>query len=79
MAYGAPIISIDTVFSREVLNNKYGLFFIKRKDKLLNLIKRIEKNPNLLINVALRTKWLQNNYNWDMTTQMYQTVFLDEK
>ena len=77
LAYGCAILALDTVFSREVLNNgEYGLFFTKVKTNLSTLINYIENNPEILI--TLRTKSrnrVLENYTWEKITRQYFDLF----
>lgn len=77
LAYGCAIIALDTRFSREVLDNgKYGVYFNKYDDSLIDLIKSLEDNPNI---ISAQRKISRNRitecYTWEKITDQYIELF----
>ena len=81
MAYGCAILALDTPFNKEMLqNNKYGLFFKKKKRDVTFLINYCEEENNLIKKLRFESvKGINDKYNWDVITQKYLDVFLDLK
>ena len=77
LAYGNAIVALDTVFSREVLQNgEYGKFFSKKQDSLKNLIIRIEEHPDELIEFRKKSRQrIINHYTWEKITEQYIELF----
>jgi glycosyltransferase involved in cell wall biosynthesis len=73
MANGCAIGAIDTVFSREVLqNDKFGTYFKKNKVSLIDWFQWAESNPLRLMEYrALVSKGLNEKYDWDLVTDLY--------
>ena len=73
MANGCAIGAIDTVFSREVLqNDKFGTYFKKNKVSLIDWFQWAESNPLKLTELrALVSKGLNEKYDWDLVTDLY--------
>ena len=73
MANGCAIGAIDTVFSREVLqNDTFGTYFKKDIYALSNWFQWAEANPEKL--TALRSmvsNGLNEKYDWDLVTELY--------
>ena len=73
MANGCAIGAIDTVFSREVLqNDTFGTYFKKDTYALSNWFQWAEANPEKL--TALRSmvsNGLNEKYDWDLVTELY--------
>ena len=73
MANGCAIGAIDTVFSREVLqNDTFGTYFKKDRYALSNWFQWAEANPEKL--TALRSmvsNGLNEKYDWDLVTELY--------
>jgi len=73
MVNGCAIGAIDTVFSREVLQNEIlGTYFQKNTDSITHWFQWAEANPSKLI--ALKNKVRQGmneKYNWELVTDLY--------
>jgi len=79
LAYGAPIIALDTVFNREVLlNDKHGIFFTKNIGDLKSILEKNEKNSDKLLNLKNTSRErIIKNYTWEKITQQYIDLFHD--
>ena len=79
LAYGCAIMAIDTVFSREVLENgEYGMFFKKEPDDLKNLINTIEIGSDRLSEFRQKSRQrITENYTWDKITSQYLSLIKD--
>ena len=77
LSNNAKILALDTVFTREVLdNNKYGLFFDKKYKSVKNLIDDIEKNSNSLLFLEGKgVNRIKERYNWARIINLYSTTF----
>ncbi|WP_132051658.1 DUF1972 domain-containing protein [Pseudocnuella soli] len=77
LAYGCPIMALETVFSREVLlNGRYGLFFSKDLGSLSTLIDRSEQQIGLLEQLrALSRERINEQYTWEKIAQQYYNLF----
>jgi glycosyltransferase involved in cell wall biosynthesis len=73
MANGCAIGAIDTVFSREVLqNDQFGTYFKKDIYALSNWFQWAEANPEKLSALRLIvSKGLNEKYDWDLVTDLY--------
>jgi glycosyltransferase involved in cell wall biosynthesis len=73
MANGCAIGAIDTVFSREVLqNDQFGTYFNKDKYALSNWFQWAEANPEKLSALRLIvSNGLNEKYDWDLVTDLY--------
>jgi len=73
MANGCAIGAIDTVFSREVLqNNQFGTYFKKDIYALSNWFQWAEGNPEKLSALRLIvSNGLNEKYDWDLVTDLY--------
>jgi len=73
MANGCAIGAIDTVFSREVLqNNQFGTYFKKDIYALSNWFQWAEANPEKLSALRLKvSNGLNEKYDWDLVTDLY--------
>ena len=73
MANCCAIGAIDTVFSREVLqNDKFGTYFKKNKVSFIDWFQWAESNPLKLTELrALVSKGLNEKYDWDLVTDLY--------
>ena len=73
MVNGCAIGAIDTMFSREVLQNEIlGTYFQKNTDSITHWFQWAEANPSKLI--ALKNKVRQGmneKYNWELVTDLY--------
>lgn len=79
LAYGSPIIAIDTVFSREVLNDEeFGILFKKESGKLTELVNEIERDPHYLIHLKEHSRnRIIENYTWDKISNQYYKLLND--
>ena len=77
LSNNAKILALDTVFTREVLDNdKYGLFFDKKSKNIKNLIDDIEQNPNSLLFLEGKgIDRIKERYNWARIINLYSTTF----
>lgn len=76
MATGCAIIALDTRFNREMLNNKYGVFFDKNKITLKSKIEFFEKNINFVYELRKKSiNGITKTYNWDHITERYLLIF----
>jgi glycosyltransferase involved in cell wall biosynthesis len=73
MANGCAIGAIDTVFSREVLqNDQFGTYFKKDIYALSNWFQWAEANPEKLSALRLiLSNGLNEKYDWDLVTDLY--------
>ena len=78
LASNIPIFALDTVFSREVLDNdKYGFLFVKEKNFLANLIKSKEKNSKEIEHYRDKTfERINDFYKWDEIVSKYYNIFI---
>ena len=77
MGYGNCILALDTVFNREVLDDA-GLFFPKDQHALSELIRRVERDPQLVL--ELRRKGparIQERYTWEKVSDQYERLFIE--
>lgn len=77
LSNNAKILAIDTVFSREVLNNgEYGLFFKKNNDSIKTLIQEIENDNSKIASFEGNgVKRINEKYNWRRISQLYRQTF----
>jgi glycosyltransferase involved in cell wall biosynthesis len=77
LAYGCAIIALDTVFTREMLENgKYGIFFEKTRNNLAELIDKIENTPDELSKFReISRERILDNYTWSKVTNQYARLF----
>ena len=73
MANGCAIGAIDTVFSREVLqNDTFGTYFKKDIYALSNWFQWAEANPEkLTVLRSMVSNGLNEKYDWDLVTELY--------
>ena len=73
MANGCAIGAIDTVFSREVLqNDSFGSYFKKDTASLSKWFQWAEENPTKLDEVRrIVSNGLNQKYDWDLVTDLY--------
>ena len=69
------IISLDTVFNREMLKNKKVIFFKKKIFSITNSIKLFESSHHELIKINKKYK-LPEKYRWNFIVQKYIDEFL---
>lgn len=79
LANGCVIIALDTVFSKEVLNDgKYGIFFTKHPNNLRDCINDLENNAYQL--EELRNSACDRiiaNYTWEKVVNEYKALFYE--
>ncbi len=77
MAYGCAILALDTVFSREMLQNgKFGIFFKKELFSITKQIDYCEKENTLMSKLRQESvNGITEKYNWDFVTKEYLKVF----
>ena len=73
MANGCAIAALDTVFSREVMqNNQFGYFFQKNASSAKDWFNWAEQNKEALsTRRALITNGITEKYTWDTVTNLY--------
>ena len=73
LAYCAPILAIDTVFSREVLSDgKYGKFFEKKDGALTSLMESTESDPVSFLQLKdISRERITASYTWDKISNQY--------
>lgn len=78
LAYGCPILAIDTVFSKEVLDNyKYGIPFSKKGDLLTNQINTIDQLENKRVELkTIGVIRINERYTWTRIAKLYQDLFI---
>jgi len=67
------IIALDTIFNREMLENKKSIFFDKSFISISNSIKSFEKKYNSLKNNFYK---IPKKYNWDNIADEYLQLFI---
>ena len=79
LAYGCGIIAIDTVFSREMLDNdNYGFLFKQEEGALTLIIENTEKNTAKLVSYREKSRTrITNNYTWEKIVNQYVDFFDD--
>ena len=80
LAYGAPILALNTIFSKEVLDeSKYGILFDKKKGKLSNIILNIEKDIKITNSLReISRDKINTIYNWEMVSREYKKLIMKE-
>ena len=68
------IIALDTVFNREMLENKKSVFFKKSFKSIVNSINSFESNHLELINSNVNYQ-IPSIYDWDVIAKKYETEF----
>jgi len=73
MANGCAVLALDTVFSREVLqNDQYGYYFSKNRNAVQQLIEWAEQNPALLEQRRAHIpEGITEKYTWETVTDLY--------
>lgn len=76
MANRCAILALDTVFNREMLHEgEFGLFFDKSQNSLINKMKEIEAQPQIVNYLSeIVSKGLTDKYNWDNVVQQYLNI-----
>ena len=76
LAYGCAIMALDTPFTREMLDSKFGLFFSKKSRNLQEQIRKVENKPNQLIELRKKSRErIEENYTWEKITKQYFEFF----
>ena len=70
------ILALDTVFNREMLENKKSIFFSKNENSIIEKIYEFELNYDRLIKKNISYK-LPKKYKWDFISNQYLKVFND--
>jgi glycosyltransferase involved in cell wall biosynthesis len=73
MAYGAAVAALDTVFSREVLQNEnLGYYFTKDTNSIITFIEAAEgKNIDIQGRKNRIREGISSNYHWDTIATLY--------
>jgi len=75
MGYGNLVLALDTVFNREVLADT-GLFFSKDVKDLVQLMRRVEDDPQLVNDLRAKApRRVQTEYSWDRISEQYDQLF----
>lgn len=74
---GCAVCALDTVFSREVLEEgKYGLLFSKRRGDLRATLSWMERSPKFLEGMRSRSpQRIVERYTWGIVTAQYLRLF----
>jgi glycosyltransferase involved in cell wall biosynthesis len=77
LAYGCAVLALDTVFTKEMLeNDKYGMFFTKKENNLKGLLEKIEYEETLLDSYRKKSRErIRENYTWEKITNEYIALF----
>jgi glycosyltransferase involved in cell wall biosynthesis len=77
LGYGCAVCALDTVFSREVLQDgEYGLFFTKKDDNLRGIIDGMEMGTEQVEGLRAKSRRrIVENYTWDQIAGQYQALF----
>ena len=77
LSNNAKILALNTVFTREVLDNdKYGLFFEKNSSSISKLVNEIEESPSILNKfIDKGVIRIKERYNWKRIITLYSNVF----
>ena len=77
LSNNAKILALNTVFTREVLDNdKYGLFFEKNSSSISKLVNEIEESSSLLNKfIDKGVIRIKERYNWKRIITLYSNVF----
>ncbi len=68
------ILALDTVFNREMLDNKKSILFNKSENSISNKINEFENTHNKLVQQNIKCK-LPKKYDWDFISNQYLKVF----
>lgn len=81
LAYSCPILAIDTVFSKEVLDNyKYGIPFTKNESELSTLINTISEKDVKRANLKkIGPDRIKERYTWGRISSLYAELFSKNK
>ena len=77
MAYGSAILALNTLFNKEMLqNNKFGIFFKKDLNSLIDKIEYCEKNSEEIEKMRkISTDGIVKKYQWSYIVDQYIKVF----
>ncbi len=75
--FNCNIIALNTKFNREMLDEKYVLFFEKDEFSIINILKIFEKDFS---QISLKNKnyKLPERYNWEIISKKYLKIFLSK-
>ena len=68
------ILALDTVFNREMLQNKQSIFLSKNQNSIMEKINKFEKIYDILLEKNSNYK-LSNKYDWNYIVKQYMDVF----
>lgn len=73
LAYGCAILALDTVFSREVLDNdSYGMYFKKQTNNLAETINSIEYEEDKINEYKKKSRnRITEKYTWELIAEQY--------
>jgi glycosyltransferase involved in cell wall biosynthesis len=79
LAYNCPIMAIDTVFSKEVLDSyKYGIPFKKDVKQLATIIDEIAQYDNFRVELKkIGEKRIAERYTWERIASLYRNLFVN--
>ena len=77
LAYGCAIMALDTVFTREVLDDgRFGVFFSKENGHLARVIMDMEKDDSKFKELReVSRKRIEECYTWENITDQYLDLF----
>jgi glycosyltransferase involved in cell wall biosynthesis len=77
LAYGCAIGALDTVFTREMLNDgEYGLYFTKERGNLAALLQVMENSPARIEELRRKSRQrISDQYTWEKITGEYMQLF----
>ncbi len=70
----SQILALNTIFNKEMLNNKKAILFNKDVDSVSDGILNFEKNYNQLVKKNMNFK-ISEIYNWDKISEKYLEIF----
>ena len=70
------ILALDTVFNREMLENRKSVFFVKNKNSITEKIIEFEERYVEQINYNRNYK-LPKKYDWNFIVEQYLDIFRD--
>jgi glycosyltransferase involved in cell wall biosynthesis len=78
LANGCCILALDTVFSREVLNDgEYGILFKKDVNALQEQLEKIDGNDERANSFRRKSRErIAERYTWDTITDQYESLFI---
>jgi glycosyltransferase involved in cell wall biosynthesis len=76
LGYGNCILALDTVFNREVLDDKYGIIFKNDVNDLVNKLQEIIENPSKAENYRRNApNRITEAYTWEKIINDYEKLF----